>query len=217
MQKGVVGKGETDAGVGELAGQPAMPIAIELQTERAPGRHAQIDQAQLGVDEVEVVMQAFASIRPQEGAMGLLVMPGLVGVAGFHCRDDMHQAGTVATDDKHPGDDVLLADVVLGNVFDGNASGTRQLGGALVHSIAKRFGKSRIVEDPDLPRRKKPHHPLRIASPGQRAGDDDPVVAGEHPGEALAVTLRQQLPQPPLPLPASPAPILSSLVPAWPA
>ena len=41
-QKGVVGKGETDAGGGELAGQPAMPIAparpiaIELQTERAP-------------------------------------------------------------------------------------------------------------------------------------------------------------------------------------
>jgi amidase len=49
------------------------------------------------------------------------------------------------------------------------------------------------------------------------AVDDDPVVAGEHPGEALAVTLRQQLPQPPFPLPASPAPILSSLVPAWPA
>src|SRR3984893_7172761 len=116
-------------------------------------RHAQIDQAQLGVDEVEVVMQAFARIRPQEGAMRVLVMPGLVGVAGFHRRDDMHQAGTVATDDKHPGDDVLLADVVLGNVFDGNASGTRQLGGALAHSIAKWFGKSRIVEDPDLPRR----------------------------------------------------------------
>src|SRR5260370_28535362 len=91
------------------------------------GRHAQIDQAQLGVDEVEVVMQAFAGIRPQEGAMRVLVMPGLVGVAGFHRRDDMHQAGTVATDDKHAGDDVLLADVVLGNVFDGNASGTRQL------------------------------------------------------------------------------------------
>src|SRR5260221_14675684 len=92
---------------------------------------------------------------PQEGAMRVLVMPGLVGVAGFHRRDDMHQGRTVATDDKHPGDDVLLADVVLGNVFDGNASGTRQLGGALAHSIAKRFGKSRIVEDPDLPRRKK--------------------------------------------------------------
>jgi hypothetical protein len=35
--------------------------------------------------------------------------------------------------------------VVHGNVFDGNASGTRQLGGALAHSIAKRFGRSGIV------------------------------------------------------------------------
>src|ERR1700680_2677620 len=216
-QKGVVGKGETDAGGGELAGQPAMPIAIELQTERAPGRHAQIDQAQLGVDEVEVVMQAFAGIWPQEGAMRVLVMPGLVGVAGFHRRDDMHQAGTVATDDKHPGDDVLLADVVLGNVFDGNASGTRQLGGALAHSIAKRFGKSRIVEDPDLPRRKKSRHSLRVTGSRQRAGDDDPVIAGEHPGEALTVNLRQRLPQPPLLLPASAASILACLVPATPA
>src|ERR1700731_1291941 len=92
---------------------------------------------------------------------------------------------------------------------------------ALANSAARSRTRSRsgsgIVEDPDLPRRKKPHHPLGIAGPGQRAGDDDPVVAGEHPGEALAVTLRQQLPQPSLPLPTSPAPILSSLVPAWPA
>ena len=36
VQEGVVGKGETDPGSGELPGQPAMPIAIELQTERAP-------------------------------------------------------------------------------------------------------------------------------------------------------------------------------------
>jgi hypothetical protein len=39
-----------------------------------------------------------------EGAVRVLVMPGLVGVAGFHRRDDMHEAGTVATDDKHPGE-----------------------------------------------------------------------------------------------------------------
>jgi hypothetical protein len=57
-------------------------------------------------------------------------LSGLVGVAGFHRRNDMHQAGTVATEDKHPGDDVLLADVLSGNVFDGNVSGTGQLGGA---------------------------------------------------------------------------------------
>src|ERR1700680_5274019 len=149
--------------------------------------------------------------------MRVLVMPGLVGGSGFHRRADIHRARTGPTDRKHPGDDVLLADVVLGNVFDGNASGTRQLGGALAYSIAKWFGKSRIVEDPDLPRRKKSRHSLRVTGSRQRAGDDDPVIAGEHPGEALAVTLRQRLPQPPLLLPASPASILACLVPATPA
>ncbi len=51
-QKGVVGKGETDAGGGELAGQPAMPIAIERQTERAPGRHAQIGSGSAAQKEI---------------------------------------------------------------------------------------------------------------------------------------------------------------------
>src|SRR6202043_4162423 len=210
-QESVVGQGETDPGGGELAGQPAMPVAIELEAERTPCRHAQIDQTQFGVDEVEVVVQAFAGIRPQERAMRLFVVPGLVGVAGFHRRDDMDQAGMVAAHGKDLGDDVFLANVLLGNVFDGDASRTGQFGSAVAHAITKRFGKSRIVEDPDLPRRKKPHHPFRIAGPGQRAGDDDPVVAGEHPGEALAVTLRQQLPQPPLPLRA----LLRLYYPVW--
>ena len=129
----------------------------------------------------------------------------------------MHQARMVAADREHLGDDVLLADVLLGNMFDGDAGSTSQLGSAVAHSITERFGKSRVVEDPDLPRREKSRHSLRVAGPRQRAGDDDPVVAGEHPGEALAVTLRQRLPQAPLRLSASPASILSCLVPAVPA
>src|SRR6202007_2614546 len=178
------------------------PVAIKLEAERTPCRHAQIDQAQFGVDEVEVVVQAFAGIRPKEGAMRLFVVPGLVGVAGFHRRDDMDQAGMVPAYGKYLGDDVFLANLLLGNVFYADASRTGQFGSAVAHAITKRCGKSRIVEDPDLPRRKKPHHTLRIAGPGQRAGDDDPVVAGKHPGEALAVTLRQPLPPPRLPPPA---------------
>src|SRR5882672_5051173 len=194
-----------------------MPVAVELEAERTPRRHAQIDQAQLGVDEVEVVVQAFAGIRPQEAAMRLFVVPRLVGVAGFHRRDDMDQTGMVAAHGKYLGNDVFLADVLLGNVFDGDASRTSQCGSAVAHAITKRFGKSRIVEDLDLPRRKKPRHSLRVAGPGQRTGGDDPVVAGEHSSEALAVTLRQRLLQPLLPLPASPSLILSCLVPDSPA
>ena len=94
--------------------------------------------------------------------MRLFVVPGLVGVAGFHRRDDMDQAGMVTAHGKDLGDDVFLANVLLGNVFDGDASRTGQFGSAVAHPITKRFGKSRIVRDPDLPWKKKPHHPLRI-------------------------------------------------------
>src|SRR5215472_16777024 len=191
-QEDIVGKGEADPGGGELPGQPAMAIAVE------------------------VVVQASAAIRPQEGAVRLLVVPGLVAVAGFHRRDDMDEAGMLAADGEHFGDDVFLADVALGNVLDGNAGSTRQFSGALAHAIAKRFGKSRIVEDPDLPCRKKCCHPVRVAGAGQGTGDNDPVVARKHAGEALAVTLGEQLRQLPLPHPTSAASILSCLVPAWP-
>ena len=93
----------------------------------------------------------------------------------------------VAADREHLGDYVLLADVLLGNMFDGDARSTSQLGSAVAHSITERFGKSRVVEDPDLPRREKSRHSLRVAGPRQRAGDDDPVVAGEHPGVSTVV------------------------------
>jgi hypothetical protein len=117
--------------------------------------------------------------------------------------------GSFAAAGEHLGDDALLADVALGNVLDGHAGGTGQLGGADAHPIPQRFGKSRIVEDPDLPGREKCRHSLRIAGSRQCAGDDDPIITGEHSGEALAGPLRHQVPQPPLPFPTPPAAILS--------
>jgi hypothetical protein len=129
----------------------------------------------------------------------------------------MHQAGMVAARGQHRGNHVLLADVAAGKVLDGDAGSRSQLGSALAHTVTKRLGKSRVVEDVDLPRREKCRHPRRIARPRQGAGDDDPVPAGQHPGEALAITLRQQPPQRSLPPHASDASILSCLVPAWPA
>jgi hypothetical protein len=95
-QEGVVGEGEADPRGGELAAQPAMPVTIELKAKRTPSWHGQIDQAQLGVDEVEVVMQAFAAVQPQKGVMCALVVPGPIAGAGFHRRNDMHLAGMVA-------------------------------------------------------------------------------------------------------------------------
>jgi len=110
-------------------------------------------------------MQTFAGVRPQEVTMRAFVVPGLVAVARLHRRDDMHQARMVAAQGKHLGDNVFLANVVLGNVFDGDARRTRQRGGALTHPIPQRFGKSRIVEDPYLPRGKKCGHSFGHSTP----------------------------------------------------
>ena len=63
----------------------------------------------------------------------------------------MHQAGMVAAHGQHLGNHLLLADVAVGDVLDGNAGSRSQLGGALAHTITKRLGKSRIVEDADVP------------------------------------------------------------------
>ncbi len=140
-QEGVIGKGETDPGGGELAGQPAMPVTIELEAEWTPCRHAQIDQAQLGVDEVEVIMQTFAGIRPQKGAMRLFVVPGLVGVAGFHRRDDMDQPGMVAARGKYFGattSSLRMCFLAMCSMLDGRpgaVDGPRFVAGTMTMSI----------------------------------------------------------------------------------
>src|SRR5208283_530344 len=83
-------------------------VAVELQAERRPGRRPQIDQPQFVIQEVEIVMEALAGIRAHIGLVRLLVMPGLVGVAGFHRRDDMHQARMIATRLKHLAETISL-------------------------------------------------------------------------------------------------------------
>jgi hypothetical protein len=55
--KGVVSHGKVDTGVGQLARQPAVAVAVELQPKRAPRRHSQIDQAELGIHKVEIIVE----------------------------------------------------------------------------------------------------------------------------------------------------------------
>jgi hypothetical protein len=189
--KGVVGHGVADALRGQPARQPAMAVAVELQAERRPRRHAQIDQPEFGVLEIEVVVQAFAAVRPDVGLMRLLVVPGLVGVAGFHRRDDVHQARMVATLLKHARHNIFLADMRLGDVLDQDPSLGGQRRRTLAHPIAQRLGEVRVVEDADATGIEIPSHPCGVAHYGQRPSDHQPVVARQHPGNPIVVALRQ--------------------------
>jgi hypothetical protein len=76
-QKGVVGKGKADAGGGKPPRQPAVSVAIELQPEGTPGRHAQITQADLVIDEIKGVAQALAAVGLEESLPLVLSCQGL--------------------------------------------------------------------------------------------------------------------------------------------
>ena len=60
--QGVVGRGEADAFRHQLPGQPAMAVAVELQTEWRPSGNPQMDEAQPGVHD-GVSLQSLAQDR----------------------------------------------------------------------------------------------------------------------------------------------------------
>ena len=141
-----------------------MAVAVELQAERRPGRHAQIDQPKLGILNVEIIVQALAAVRPDEGPVCLLVVPGLVGIAGFHGRDDVHQTGVVATVLEHTRDNIFLPDMRLRNVLDGNSRLSRQRCRTVTHAVAQRLGKFGVIEDADTLGIQISSHPSGIAN-----------------------------------------------------
>ena len=75
LDEGVVEEGEVDPPFLEAAGQPVVPVEVELQPEGRPGRHAQVAQPEVLVDEVEVVVQTLSLARLQESPVRLLVVP----------------------------------------------------------------------------------------------------------------------------------------------
>src|SRR5579885_2474329 len=116
--EGVVGEGMLDAPRFELAGQPAVAVAVKLQPKGTPRRHSQVTETYHRVDEVEVVMQALARVGLEESLVARLIVPGLVALAGLHRRDHVHQAWMIPALLENLGHDILLADVVLADVFD---------------------------------------------------------------------------------------------------
>jgi len=56
--EGVVGHLEADPRGLEAAGQAAVTVEVELESKRRPGWHARLAQAELGIEEVDVVVEA---------------------------------------------------------------------------------------------------------------------------------------------------------------
>jgi len=94
--EGVVEHVEGNARLAQLAGQPGVAVEVDLQPERCPGRNADVTEPDLLIDEVEVVVQAFAGGGFEKGAMGGLVVPRSVRRTGLHGRENVHQPGVIA-------------------------------------------------------------------------------------------------------------------------
>src|SRR5579862_4123892 len=69
-----------------------MPVDINLQPDRAPSGDAHLAQPPAGIDEIEIVVQAFAVVGAQIGLARLLVVPGLIAATRLHSREDADQA-----------------------------------------------------------------------------------------------------------------------------
>ena len=136
-----------------------------------------MNQAQCLIHEVEIVVQALATVRPRVGLVGLLVVPRLVSVASLHRRDDMHQTGMLAASLQHLCRRRFLADMLLADVLDGQTRFRGQCRRLLAHPLARRFGKPGVIEDAEVVGVEELRHPVRVAHRRQRPGDRHPVVA----------------------------------------
>lgn len=72
--------------------EPVMTVAVELEPQGAPGGNPEIAEPEILIDEVEVIVEAFAGTILEKGIPRGFVMPRIVTRAGFHGGEDMDKA-----------------------------------------------------------------------------------------------------------------------------
>ena len=192
LAKGIVQEAMMDTGLGEAQLQPTVSVEIDLEAKRTPGGDTHIAKAKLLIDKIEVVVQALAVIRFEEGLVGLFVAPRLVGLTWLHGREDMNEPGVIASflEDLLNAcffSEILLADEIdLETIFRGNPFGI------LPQFISKGFRKTRVVKDTDVLVAQVAGHPLSIAERGQSSLNHHTIKAGENSRDLVRVTFNVQ-------------------------
>jgi len=178
--KTVVEHSRIDAFAGQLSRQLVVAVEIELETKWRPRRHSEIAQAKLGINEIEVVMQAFAAVVFEECFVGGLVMPGLIARTGLHGREYMHKAGMRTALNHEVLYALFLAKVLLADEVDDKAILCRNRFGILPYLFSQRPCPLGIVENTDAVACQKPRHSLRIAYAWNRAGQNNTIKTGNN-------------------------------------
>jgi hypothetical protein len=193
VDKGVVDQAETDAGFAQLDRQAVVVVEVELKPERRPSRYPQVAQAQLLINEIEVVVQALRISGLEVGHARLLVVPGLERRTRLHGREDVDQTRVVAPFAEDLLDPLLFTEVALANELDLQTVVLRQALGVGPDLVAQRLGELGEVEDAHLPSPQLCIHRVGIGDLRDRACDDHAVEARQHPSDLASVTLRQSL------------------------
>lgn len=213
LDKGIVQHGITDPFPVQFSRQFIMPIEIELQSEGCPGRDPQVTQAEVGQDEVEVVMQTLAGCRLEKGTARLLVVPWFVCGAGFHRREDMNHPRMVAPLRDDGPNTSLFTEVGLPDELDLQALFKRNGFGTLTQFQAKLIGPVRVTEHRHTETADEPCHSSGIPHINQRPRQDNPIITGKTEGYLLSVAFHQVLHALTIQLPLA---INQNLVPAMP-
>ena len=83
-------------------------------------------EPELGIDEVEVVVEALALLGLETRPPGLLVVPRSIGRASLHRRQDVNEAGVLATLREDLSDAIFLSKRRLAHELDFHAVFLRQ-------------------------------------------------------------------------------------------
>lgn len=182
-QEGAIGNLEDDAGLAQLLGQPGMSVEVNLEAKRRPSGHARVGQAEVLVDEVEVVVQALTRVGLELNTMGGLVVPGVERRAKLHGREDTNQPRLGAAlgedcQDAFHFSKCLVPTVVL----HGDTGLAGEALGAGSQLITQRLGPTRVAGEADLLVCEARGHGPGMSDRGQVSGDHYPVDTSQDPG-----------------------------------
>ena len=133
-------------------------------------------------------MQALPVLVPEEGLAGRLVVPGLVGRAGLHGREDMDQSGMTSALFQNLLNPVFLADVAVTEELDAQAVVRGEFLGVAADLIAERLGELGVVEDADLVIEEVACSSLGMADIGESPRDDNPIQARQDARDLLGMS-----------------------------
>ena len=185
----IVHESEADRLLGQTASQPGVPIEIDLKAKGTPGGNTDITKPEVLIDEIEVVVKTLSVSSSKEGLVGLLVVPGLVGLTGFHGGEDMHQPRVIASCCEDIPNPVFFSEILLPDKLDLEAAFIGNPFGIVSQFISKGFGETWIVEDPNLIVAQKSAHPLSVTELGQSPPDHHTIKTGENPRNLVSVTV----------------------------